>query len=109
MLGQGYISNGIIHQCLIIYGVDMKVYVKYLAAVSDYTGVDEEVIELGDGATLNDLLSLIRDRHPNIRRIEERFPLLILVNGVNSRLDLKLRDGDRVALLPPVSGGGWYG
>ncbi len=83
----------------------MKVRVKYLAAIADYTGVPEEEIEIDDGYTLEDLLNKIRELHPELKKFEDRFTILVLVNGVNRGLDYRLGDGDRVALLPPVSGG----
>ncbi len=83
----------------------MKVRVKYLAAIADYTGVLEEDVEVENGSTLKDLLNRIREMHPDLKKFEERFTILVLVNGVNRGLDYKLGDGDRVALLPPVSGG----
>lgn len=83
----------------------MKVRVKYLAAIADYTGVPEEEVEVDDGYTLEDLINKIRELHPDIKRFEDRFTILVLVNGVNRGLDYRLKDGDRVALLPPVSGG----
>ena len=83
----------------------MKVKVKYLAAIADYTGLPEEEIEVDDGYTVKDLLNKIRELHPDLKRFEDRFTILVLVNGVNRGLEYKLGDGDRVALLPPVSGG----
>ena len=83
----------------------MKIYVKYLAAVSDYTGKREEEINIPDGSTLSDLLNIIREKYPELKKFESKFMLLILLNGVNSPGNTKLSDGDRVALLPPVSGG----
>ncbi len=83
----------------------MKVKIRYLAAVADYTGKSEEEIEISDGATLEDLLNLLRERYPKIVEMEKRFPLLVLRNGLNASPDTRLEDGDRIALLPPVSGG----
>ena len=83
----------------------MKIRVKYLAAIADYTGVSEEELELNDGSTLKDLIKVIRERHPKIKEFEKRFSILILVNGVTKKDEDRLSDGDRVALLPPVSGG----
>ncbi len=82
-----------------------RIYVKYLAAIADYTGKREEVLEVEDGSTLDDLLRYIRERYPKLKDFEKRFRILVLLNGVNSPGDMKLSDGDRVALLPPVSGG----
>lgn len=83
----------------------VRVKIKYLAAISDYTDVPEEELEIGDGLTLAGLLDKIRRRHPDILKFEDRFSFLVLVNGVNRGLDYRLMDGDIVALLPPVSGG----
>jgi len=83
----------------------MRVRIRYLAAVADYTGKSEEELELEEGSTLGDLLELLREKYPKIRDMERRFPLLVLRNGLNAKESSRLEDGDRIALLPPVSGG----
>jgi molybdopterin converting factor subunit 1 len=82
---------------------EMKVRVLFFGASHDITGCEEEPIELTDGQALADLR----------RRYESRFPKLAEMGGsllmaVNQEIregSWRLRDGDEVAFLPPVSGG----
>jgi len=83
----------------------MKVKVKFLAAVSDYAGVYKTELELDDNLTFKDVVKIIRERYPGVREIEGKIPVIILLNGRKVDPDTPVRDGDRVAFLPPISGG----
>ena len=89
---------------------------KYFALLREILGVGEEEYELEDGVTLYDLLlNHIPERHRNaaevwrdkIRRfLEGESPgYIVIVNGNRADPDKRLRDGDVVAVLPPVGGG----
>ena len=80
----------------------MKVTIKFFASLKEEVGCDEEELELGGGASVSDLLEILRKTRPVLRG-DEKF--LVAVNGVRSKLDQRLVEGDVVALLPPVSGG----
>jgi len=63
--------------------------------------------------TLGSLIDRMAEQHPDLvsalkKGLDEGY-LQILVNGRNARFlnmfDTRLRDGDRVAFLPPVGGG----
>lgn len=53
--------------------------------------------EAADGATVADVVAAFG--------VPEDKPRIILVNGVHSGLDAKLKEGDTVSLFPPVAGG----
>jgi len=80
----------------------LKVTIKFFAHLKEEVGCDEEELELGRGASVSDLLEILRRTHHVLRGDEK---LLVAVNGVRSKLDQRLAEGDIVALLPPVSGG----
>ena len=54
-------------------------------------------IELQKDATVGDLIKLLN--------IPPKFAALRLVNGVQSKLDRKLSDGDKVSIFPQIAGG----
>lgn len=72
------------------------------------------MIELSDGVSVGALLRVLRSRTSNDSMgnavksdLDERLwrSLAVAVNREYSLQDVVLRDGDEVALLPPVSGG----
>jgi molybdopterin converting factor small subunit len=94
----------------------MRVKVLYFGVLRERFGVSDEVVELVDGAAVGDLLGILRSRTSNDamdRRIKsdldlhERLwrSLAVAVNRAYGSASMRLRDGDEVALLPPVSGG----
>jgi molybdopterin synthase catalytic subunit len=73
------------------------------ASASDILGTAETELELPPATTLAGLKTLLEERHPQLRALWTR--LAIAVNGDLRPDETALRDGDEVALLPPVSGG----
>lgn len=82
----------------------MKVLIKYFSALRDVTGKIEEPLVLRDGATLGEVMSWFFKTYPKAEAFKEE--IIILVNGRSVDLDYALRDGDEIAIMPPVSGGG---
>lgn len=83
--------------------VSMRVTVRYFAVVRELLGRDSEEQELPEGTTVGQLLEQLIARQPVLDRL--RRSLLVMVNRRYARPDQLLRDGDEVALIPPVSGG----
>jgi len=54
-------------------------------------------MELEDGSTVGDLLKLL-DLPPKLAALR-------LVNGVQSKPDKRLSDGDKVSIFPQIAGG----
>ncbi len=81
----------------------MRVRVLYFAAVRELVGRSEEERELPDTADVAALAAELEAAHPALagRLGHVRFA----VNEEMARSDAKLRDGDVVALIPPVAGG----
>jgi MoaD family protein len=89
-----------------------RISVKMFATVREAAGTSECVLEADD---LADLVSkLRRNLGPALSKILDQLDsdsegLVILLNGINvERRNLtiaRLRDGDDVAIFPPVSGG----
>ncbi len=84
----------------------MKIRVKLLAfsLLRDVLG-REEHLDIEEGSTVAQLLDQLREKHPELAKIEEKTPVIILVNGRREEQSYRLKPGDEVALVPPVSGG----
>jgi molybdopterin converting factor subunit 1 len=81
----------------------MEVTIRYFAGHRDIVGRAEERVELPDGATVGALWEVLVGRYPRLGGYSGR--LLYAINQEFGTLEAKLRDGDEVALIPPVSGG----
>ncbi len=81
----------------------MRIEVLYFASAREAAGVASESLEVPEASTLADLRSLLGDRHPALARAlpAARFAVGERFAPEGSRLS----SGDRVALIPPVSGG----
>ena len=81
----------------------MRVIVRYFAAHKDFTGVAEEQIEVPDGSTVSALLDHLFAIHPELEGL--RRDTMVSVNRGVGTDDIVLKEGDDVALFPPISGG----
>lgn len=82
----------------------MKVTVLYFASCRDMAGKAEETQEIPRGSTARDLLEALIQKHPLLAGLEAN--LAVSINQEYAEKDAPLADGDEVALIPPVSGGG---
>jgi len=80
-----------------------KVKVLYFAQARDLAGRTAEYVALEDGTTARAFLSSISKSHKGLAAIAESLRLAVNEEIVPS--DSPLRDGDVVAVLPPVAGG----
>jgi len=81
----------------------MKIGVLFFGVLKDLAGGAGETVDLPEGARVRDLLVHFARGTP---RLEAMLPsVAISVNREYAELDRALREGDEVALLPPVSGG----
>ncbi|KAJ3413043.1 hypothetical protein HDV05_008564 [Chytridiales sp. JEL 0842] len=111
----------------------MSVQVLYFAASRDATGTPQESIKLSDVTTstttnrstttttqipLDDLLLYMHRRHPGLKKLLETAMIAInmeyvqresgwleLDSNASSRETVWVKEGDEVAVIPPVSGG----
>jgi molybdopterin synthase catalytic subunit len=81
----------------------MRVNVRYLGMLREIAGRDGEPVELPDGALLGELYAALRTRLPQLQQFSQAIALA--VNYEYSGADTRLREGDEIALIPPVSGG----
>jgi molybdopterin converting factor subunit 1 len=85
------------------YAVWMWVKVLYFGVLKDAFGCENEELELAEGATVTDLLGGIRGREVGLEGFWDS--IAVAVNQEYAKAGDLLKDGDEVALLPPVSGG----
>jgi molybdopterin synthase catalytic subunit len=81
----------------------MRVTVQYFGILQEVAGLDRVSVELPDGAVLGALYDLLKRQSPALASFQRSIALA--VNCEYAERNRLLRDGDEVALIPPVSGG----
>lgn len=83
----------------------MKLRVRLFASFREAAGSGTLAWDAPEGATVAEVVAALRDAYPRLGPAAEK--ALLAVNQEYVGGDLKLRDGDELALIPPVSGGSW--
>lgn len=95
----------------------MKVSVRLFTVLREIAGKGEETLEFSvKGVTVKDVLETLAKRHgkefreylyDDKNRVREHLQLLVNGKSVSLMEELKtrLREGDQVAIVPPVGGG----
>lgn len=81
----------------------MTIQVLFFASCSDIVGSRKLDLEADSGHSVQDLLNDLITRFPKLSRMERS--LMVSVNQSYVDRSQQLKDGDEVALIPPVSGG----
>jgi MoaE-MoaD fusion protein len=82
---------------------NMQVRILFFGLLKDVMGRESDSVALRDAATVRDLIEACADRAP---RLQAFLPsIAISLNQEYADAEAPLKDGDEVALLPPVSGG----
>ena len=81
----------------------MHVTVRYLGMLKEIAGREEEQVEVADGSSVRDVYAALQQRIPQLQQFRDAIALA--VNYEYSGSETPLRDGDEIALIPPVSGG----
>ena len=81
----------------------MKINIKFFASYKEALGREQIEVELEEDSTANDLLAMLRHDYPKLGNLMET--LVVSINLEYASFDTVLKEGDEVALLPPVSGG----
>ena len=85
------------------YSVWMRVCVLYFGVLKDLVGHGRSEMNLAEGASVAELLEVHRSRTTGQEALWNS--IAVAVNQEYARAEDVLKDGDEVALLPPVSGG----
>ena len=81
----------------------VRITLRFFAAVRETLGRGEETREIAPGTTTGVLFDTLVAEVPGLGAM--RSSTMLMVNQEYVRADRELRDGDEVALIPPVSGG----
>jgi len=81
------------------------VIVKLFAIYKEMAKADMVELDIKQGTTVKSLLEILREKVPSIGELVKEGRGMIAVNQEIARLDTIVKDGDEVALIPPVSGG----
>lgn len=91
--------------------IKLHVKVLYFAGLTDYTSAKEEKLEIPQSLPIQDFIAHLIKMQPKLASASARELLDACACAVNLEyMDLQedeycLRDGDTIALIPPVSGG----
>ncbi len=81
----------------------MQCQVLLFAQLAQAIGSDRVTIELSNGATVNEALNELAQEHETIATM--RNSIAVAINEQYCNISTELKDGDTLALIPPVSGG----
>ncbi len=81
----------------------MTITVKLFASYRELLGEEEILLDLEEGACVGDALSLLKLRFPVL--VDQGYSPLTACNLEHVSKRHALRDGDELAIFPPVSGG----
>lgn len=85
------------------YRVGMRIRVLFFAALRERAGVSALELELPVDATVGDALAALSERFPHLQPSDPS--VRCAVEREFCDLSRPLRDGQELALIPPVSGG----
>ena len=81
----------------------MEVDVRYFAIIREIVGRSAERRRVPEDATAGDIFDELVGEYPRLERV--RPVTMLMVNKAYVTPDHELREGDEIALIPPVSGG----
>jgi molybdopterin synthase sulfur carrier subunit len=81
----------------------MRVTIRLFARLRELVGAGELQREAHDAATVGDVWTALARDYPAIAPYAES--MSCAVNAEYARMSARIKDGDEVAFLPPVSGG----
>lgn len=86
----------------------MNIDVRLFAMLRERAGRDSVRVEVPEGATVRDAVDAVAHTH-GLADVIERMSVVMAVNREYADDDSRLAEGDELALIPPVSGGGMPG
>ncbi|HKX32287.1 MAG TPA: molybdopterin converting factor subunit 1 [Blastocatellia bacterium] len=84
-------------------GSSIEITVLLFGACREAAGVSELKLELASPSDAAGAWDALKERFPSLERFERS--ALVAINEEHARRNQPLRDGDTLAIFPPVSGG----
>ncbi|MFA5771269.1 MAG: MoaD/ThiS family protein [Thermoplasmata archaeon] len=81
----------------------MKILVKFFALHRETAGTEEITLEITNDIDIKSLIQEVYNRIPALKGLHEN--TIVSLNHRVANLSTKLKNGDEIALFPPVSGG----
>lgn len=81
----------------------MKIRLKTFASITDICRFKERIVIVADGSTPGSVLELLVGEYPELSCMKD--VIMAAVNEEHADFNMKLSEGDELALFPPVSGG----
>lgn len=83
----------------------LLVKVLFFAKSREVSGVPELELELDEGADTNALLQQLKDKFPGLDSVMKTCVLAVNMDYLAPDESVQLKQGDEVAIIPPLSGG----
>lgn len=80
----------------------MKIKIKLFGWGRELSGKSDLTWEIPESVKLQTLIAQLEDEYPKLKELD-RF--LVAVNMEYAEMNMILKEGDEVAIIPPVSGG----
>jgi len=79
--------------------------VKLFAVLKKLAGTDELKMEVPAGGTVKDVVDAISADHPEVGKLISERKVMLSLNQESADDNMKVADGDEMAVLPPFAGG----
>jgi len=81
----------------------MKIKIKFFASHRELVGAGEIDMEVEKNLKVGDIFQNLKDKYPALIEVEPT--TIIVINHNIATMDDSVKDGDVLAMFPPVSGG----
>ncbi len=81
----------------------MRIDILYFSSLKDKVKKNKETVDVDPDTNLNQLIQFLKQKHPEISQNLDN--VMVAVNEQYVDKNYSLKEGDIVALIPPVSGG----
>jgi molybdopterin converting factor subunit 1 len=81
----------------------ITITIRFFAMCREVTGREEEEMIVPDGVTADEIWDKIISRYPDLEKYKAQSR--IAVNLEYAKASVKLKNGDELCIIPPVSGG----
>jgi molybdopterin converting factor subunit 1 len=83
----------------------MNVKCLFFAASKDATGVHEKALTIDKGTKTDALIQNLIEQFPALRPIFQSAVLAVNQEYIDPESPIELKEGDEIAVIPPISGG----